>query len=71
VAGIFISYRRDDSRYQARLIYDALTKVLPRDHAMDNRKLCVSRLARRLLEQHRQPQQQCRFRLASTLHPIP
>jgi len=31
MAEIFISYRRDDSRYQARLIYDALTKVLPRD----------------------------------------
>jgi formylglycine-generating enzyme required for sulfatase activity len=32
MAEIFISYRREDSKYQARLIYDALTKVLPRDH---------------------------------------
>ena len=29
---VFISYRRDDSRYQARLIYDALTQVVPRDN---------------------------------------
>jgi trehalose synthase-fused probable maltokinase len=31
VAKIFISYRRDDSRYQARMIYDALCNVVPRD----------------------------------------
>ena len=29
---VFISYRRDDSKYQARDIYRALTRVLPRDH---------------------------------------
>jgi biotin carboxyl carrier protein len=29
---IFISYRRDDSRYQARLIYAAFTQVIPPDH---------------------------------------
>jgi hypothetical protein len=29
---VFISYRRQDSRYQARLIYDALCEVLPNDH---------------------------------------
>jgi formylglycine-generating enzyme required for sulfatase activity len=28
---IFISYRRDDSRWQARMIYDALRRVLPRE----------------------------------------
>ena len=25
---VFLSYRRDDSQYRARLIYDALTKAL-------------------------------------------
>src|SRR5580700_2876632 len=29
MAKIFISYRRDDSRYQARQIYDALLDALP------------------------------------------
>jgi uncharacterized membrane protein YeaQ/YmgE (transglycosylase-associated protein family) len=29
---IFISYRRDDSKYQARGVYDAFQKVLPRDN---------------------------------------
>jgi formylglycine-generating enzyme required for sulfatase activity len=29
---VFISYRREDSKYQAHRIYDALIKVLPRDH---------------------------------------
>jgi hypothetical protein len=29
---IFISYRRDDSRYQARMIYDAIARELPREH---------------------------------------
>lgn len=29
---VFISYRRDDSRYQARLIYNAFARVIPRDH---------------------------------------
>lgn len=29
---VFISYRRDDSKWQAREIYRALTAVLPRDH---------------------------------------
>jgi formylglycine-generating enzyme required for sulfatase activity len=29
---VFISYRRDDSRWQAREIYRALGQVLPRDH---------------------------------------
>jgi hypothetical protein len=28
---IFISYRRDDSRYQAQRIYEALRRVLPRE----------------------------------------
>jgi hypothetical protein len=29
---IFISYRRDDSRYQARMIYDAFSRGLPREN---------------------------------------
>ena len=29
---VFISYRRDDSRYQARMIHAAFCQVLPRDH---------------------------------------
>ena len=29
---VFISYRRDDSKYQARRIYDALLNVLPASH---------------------------------------
>ena len=29
---VFISYRRDDAKWQAREIYRALTQVLPRDH---------------------------------------
>jgi hypothetical protein len=29
---IFISYRRDDSRYQARMIYDAFARGLPREN---------------------------------------
>lgn len=29
---VFISYRRDDSRYQARMIYTAFTQVIPREH---------------------------------------
>jgi hypothetical protein len=32
VTKIFISYRRDDSRDQARMIHDALRQVLPREH---------------------------------------
>ena len=32
VAKVFISYRRDDTKYQARMIYAAFCKVLPRDH---------------------------------------
>jgi hypothetical protein len=31
VAKIFISYRRDDSKYQARMIYEAFCDVFPRD----------------------------------------
>ncbi len=31
MTNIFISYRRDDSRYQADRLYKALTQVLPRD----------------------------------------
>jgi hypothetical protein len=31
-AKVFISYRRDDSRYQAREIHRAFCQVLPRDH---------------------------------------
>jgi hypothetical protein len=31
VAKIFISYRRDDSKYQARMIYEAFCNVIPRD----------------------------------------
>ena len=30
-ARVFISYRRNDSKYQARMIYAAFQKVLPRD----------------------------------------
>jgi formylglycine-generating enzyme required for sulfatase activity len=29
---VFISYRRHDSRYQARMIYDAFQRTLPREH---------------------------------------
>ena len=29
---VFISYRRDDSRYQARMIHAAFCKTLPSDH---------------------------------------
>jgi formylglycine-generating enzyme required for sulfatase activity len=29
---VFISYRRDDARYQARMIYEAFSRVLPREH---------------------------------------
>jgi formylglycine-generating enzyme required for sulfatase activity len=29
---VFISYRRDDTKYQARDIHDAFCRVLPRDH---------------------------------------
>ncbi len=29
---VFISYRRDDSRYQARMIYIAFTQIIPREH---------------------------------------
>jgi hypothetical protein len=32
VAKIFISYRRDESRYQARMIYDALLRALPHEN---------------------------------------
>ena len=32
---IFISYRRDDSRYQAHRIYEALRRVLPGRLFMD------------------------------------
>ncbi len=31
-ARVFISYRRDDSRYQARMVYTAFTDVLARDN---------------------------------------
>ena len=44
MAEISISYRRDDSRYQARLIYDALTKVLSRARVfMDIENALLSR----------------------------
>jgi hypothetical protein len=29
---IFISYRRDDSRYQARMIYEAFLRRMPREN---------------------------------------
>src|SRR5262245_54909741 len=29
---VFISYRRDDSRYQARMMYTAFTQVVPREN---------------------------------------
>src|SRR6516165_5835316 len=29
---VFISYRRHDARYQARMIYDAFQRALPREH---------------------------------------
>jgi len=32
VGKVFISYRRDDSRYQARMIYTAFTQVIQREH---------------------------------------
>jgi len=31
-AKVFISYRRNDTKYQARMIYDALREVLPPEH---------------------------------------
>src|SRR3974390_2130220 len=31
-AKVFISYRRDDSKYQARMIHAAFCQVIPRDH---------------------------------------
>jgi len=31
-AKVFISYRRDDSKYQARMIHSAFCKVIPSDH---------------------------------------
>jgi hypothetical protein len=31
-ARVFISYRRNDAKYQARMIYSAFQKVVPRDH---------------------------------------
>src|SRR6266446_9067033 len=31
-AKVFISYRRDDTRYQARMIHAAFCQVIPRDH---------------------------------------
>jgi formylglycine-generating enzyme required for sulfatase activity len=31
-AKVFISYRRDDSRYQARMIHAAFCRTIPRDH---------------------------------------
>jgi TIR domain len=31
VAKVFISYRRDDTKYQARMIYNAFRAVVPRD----------------------------------------
>jgi TIR domain len=31
---IFISYRRDDTRYQARLIHASLCKAVPSDHVI-------------------------------------
>ena len=30
-ASVFISYRRNDSRYQARMIYGAFQQAVPRD----------------------------------------
>ena len=32
VGKVFISYRRDDSRYQARMVYTAFTQVVPREN---------------------------------------
>ena len=32
VAKVFISYRRQDAKYQARMIYNAFRAVLPRDN---------------------------------------
>jgi hypothetical protein len=29
---VFISYRRDDSKYQARMIHEAFCQVLPQEH---------------------------------------
>jgi hypothetical protein len=29
---VFISYRHDDARYQARWIYEAFSQVMPREH---------------------------------------
>jgi hypothetical protein len=31
-AKVFISYRREDSRYQARMIHSAFCKAVPSDH---------------------------------------
>jgi TIR domain len=35
---VFISYRRDDARWQAREIYRSLTQVLPHDHVFMDTK---------------------------------
>ena len=31
-AKVFISYRRDDAKYQARIIHEAFCKAIPSDH---------------------------------------
>lgn len=51
VGKVFISYRRDDSRYQARMVYTAFTQVVPRDHVfMDIDSIPLGADFRRILK---------------------
>ena len=48
---IFISYRRDDSRYQARMIHAAFCKVIPSDHVfMDVNSIAPGANFRKILK---------------------
>jgi hypothetical protein len=51
-AKVFISYRRDDTRYQARMIHEAFSKVIPRDHVfMDVSSVPIGREFTPILEE--------------------
>ncbi len=51
IGSVFISYRRDDSRYQARIIYTAFTEVVPREHVfMDIDSIPLGADFRRILK---------------------
>ena len=50
-AKVFISYRRDDSRYQADKIYKAFSQVVPRDHLfMDIDSIPLGANSRKILK---------------------